>query len=307
MPKGVVVKSTGSRYVVRDENGILYSCRIKGRMRLDDIKSTNPVAVGDFVVFEQDGEDSVISELLDRKNYVVRRSTNLSKQTHVLAANVDQALLVVTINYPVTTSVFIDRFLASAEAFGVPVIMVFNKLDRYDASHLEDLEQYKTIYTDMGYKVLDVSAKNEEGLEAVKECLKDKVSVIAGHSGVGKSTLINKIEPGLNLRTDEISEVNNSGKHTTTFAEMHEFSFGGYVIDTPGIRGFGIANIDKSEVGLYFRDIFEESSKCQFGNCTHMHEPGCAIKLAVEDGRIAYSRYQSYVNIVLSVEGGKYR
>lgn len=307
MPKGIVVKSTGSRYVVRDEDGVLYSCRIKGRMRLDGIKSTNPVAVGDYVVFEPDGDDSVISELLDRKNYVVRRSTNLSKQTHVLAANVDQALLLVTLNYPVTTTIFIDRFLASAEAFDVPVIIVFNKVDRYDARLKEELEMYMAIYADMGYDVLSVSAKYEEGLDAVRERLKGKVSVIAGHSGVGKSTLINRIQPGLNLRTDEISEVNNSGKHTTTYAEMHEFAFGGYVIDTPGIRGFGIANIDKSEVSLYFRDIFEVSKKCQFANCTHMHEPGCAVKSAVEEGYIAYSRYQSYENIVLSVEGGKYR
>lgn len=309
--RGTVIKSTGSQYVVRAENGSLHTCRIKGKMRLDDIKSTNPVAVGDYVMFEDsavgnEDEDGSIVELLDRKNYVVRRSTNLSKQTHVLAANVDQALLVVTVNYPVTTPVFIDRFLASAEAYGVPVVIVFNKIDRYTAENLDDLDRYKDLYTSMGYTVIDVCAKKEIGLDRVKEVLRDKVSVIAGHSGVGKSTLINRIEPGLNLKTDEISEINNSGKHTTTHAEMHEFSFGGYVIDTPGIRGFGIANIDKDEIAHYFRDIFSVSSDCQYGNCTHMHEPGCAVKQAVVEGRLALSRYQSYVNIFES-STSKYR
>lgn len=309
--KGTVIKSTGSQYVVRAEDDTLHTCRIKGKMRLDDIKSTNPVAVGDFVMFEDAplhnaDEDGAITELLPRRNYVVRKSTNLSKQTHVLAANVDQALLVVTINYPITTLVFIDRFLASAEAYGVPVIIVFNKVDRYTAAQLTELDTYKDLYSSLGYQVIDVCAKQELGFDKVKEILKDKVSVVAGHSGVGKSTLINRIQPGLNLKTDEISEVNNSGKHTTTYAEMHSFSFGGYVIDTPGIRGFGIANISKGEISHYFRDIFKISSQCQYGNCTHLHEPGCAVKQAVEDGTLALSRYQSYVNIYES-STSKYR
>ncbi|MCQ2228858.1 MAG: ribosome small subunit-dependent GTPase A [Bacteroidales bacterium] len=309
--KGTVIKSTGSQYVVRAEDGSLHTCRIKGKMRLDDIKSTNPVAVGDYVMFEDsavsnEDEDGSITELLERKNYVVRKSTNLSKQTHVLAANVDQALLVVTVNFPVTTPVFIDRFLASAEAYGVPVVIVFNKIDRYTGNNLEELETYRALYESMGYTVIEVCAKKEIGLDKVKEVLKDKVSVVAGHSGVGKSTLINRIEPGLNLKTDDISEINNSGKHTTTHAEMHKFSFGGYVIDTPGIRGFGIANIEKEEIAHYFRDIFKVSSDCQYGNCTHLHEPGCAVKLAVEEGRLALSRYQSYVNIFES-STSKYR
>jgi len=309
--RGIIIKSTGSQYVVRAEDDSLHTCRIKGKMRLDDIKSTNPVAVGDYVMFEdsasdREDEDGSIIELLERKNYVVRKSTNLSKQTHVLAANVDQALLVVTVNFPVTTSVFIDRFLASAEAYGVPVVIVFNKIDRYAASDLDELDRYKDLYSSMGYTVIDVCAKKEIGLDKVKEVLKDKVSVVAGHSGVGKSTLINRIEPGLNLKTDDISEINNSGKHTTTHAEMHKFSFGGYVIDTPGIRGFGIANIEKEEIAHYFRDIFKVSADCQYGNCTHLHEPGCAVKLAVEEGRLAFSRYQSYVNIFES-STSKYR
>ena len=281
-------------------------CRIKGAMRLESIDSTNPVAVGDFVNVESAGKDYVISELLPRRNYVIRRSTNLSKQTHVLAANVDQALLVVTINYPITTRVFIDRFLASAEAYDVPVVIVINKIDRYDANMLEEVEELKSLYQSIGYDVLTVSSKHDEDFEQIKEKLRGKVSVVAGHSGVGKSTLINRIEPGLNLRTDDISESNNSGKHTTTNAEMHKFSFGGSIIDTPGIRGFGIVNITKEEIAHYFREIFAESDKCQYNNCSHMHEPGCAVKLAVEEQRIALSRYQSYVNIV-ETSNAKYR
>lgn len=305
--RGTVIKSTGSYYDVRLEDGqVVTDCRIKGKMRIDDIKSTNPVAVGDYVNVEIESNEGVIDEVLPRKNYVVRRSSNLSKQTHILAANVDQAVLVVTINFPVTTPTFIDRFLASAEAFGVPVVMVFNKVDRYDARLKEELEEFEQIYKNMGYDVVEVSAKHDEGLEQVKERLKDKVSVIAGHSGVGKSTLINKIEPGLDLRTDDISETNNSGKHTTTHAEMHPFSFGGYIIDTPGIRGFGITGIERNEVAHYFRDIFKVSEECQYNNCSHRHEPGCAVKLAVEEGRLAYSRYQSYINIVDS-STSKYR
>lgn len=307
--KGTVIKSTGSRYEVRGEDFTVHSCRIKGKMRLEDIKSTNPVAVGDYVLFsraEVEGDDGVIEELLPRRNYVVRRATNLSKQTHVLAANVDQAILVATINFPVTTPVFIDRFLVSAEAYQVPVVIVFNKTDRYNSKHKEELEQYTETYRKMGYDVIHISAKNSEGIEEVRERLKDKVSVIAGHSGVGKSTLINKIEPGLNLRVDEISEFNNAGKHTTTNAEMHPFSFGGYVVDTPGIRGFGIANIEREELPHYFRDIFAVSSRCQYNNCTHTHEPGCAVKQAVVDGLIAESRYHSYLN-VMETDTAKYR
>ena len=305
--KGLVIKSNGNLYVVRDENDSVFTCRIKGKMRLDDIKSTNPIAVGDYVMFEaQDNDESVIEEVLERRNYVVRKASNLSKQTHILAANVDQALLLVTINYPITTAVFIDRFLASAEAYNVPVVLIFNKIDRYDKKHLEDLENTRAIYENLGYRTLTISARHEDGLEAVREVLKDKVSVIAGHSGAGKSTLINKIEPGLNLKTDEISEINNSGKHTTTHAEMHSFSFGGYIIATPGIRGFGITNIEKTEISHFFRDIFAISPRCQFSNCTHMHEPGCAVKQAIADGTLPLSRYNSYVNIMNSSED-KYR
>ena len=304
--KGTIIKSTGSHYLVRTAEAGDVECRIKGAMRLEGSVSTNPVAVGDFVNVSTDGIDYAIDELLPRRNYVVRRSTNLSKQTHVLAANVDQALLVVTVNFPVTTRVFIDRFLASAEAYGVPVVIIINKLDRYDLKLMDEVEELKGIYQSIGYEVLTVSSKCDNDFDKIKEKLRDKVSVVAGHSGVGKSTLINRIEPGLNLRTDDISESNNSGKHTTTNAEMHYFSFGGSIIDTPGIRGFGIVNIEKEEVAHYFREIFAESANCQYGNCTHLHEPGCAVKLAVEENRIALSRYQSYVNIV-ETSGAKYR
>lgn len=307
--KGTVVKSTGSHYEVLTLSGHTLICRIKGKLRLDDIKSTNPLAVGDFVMVETSSShanEGVVTQLLPRKNYVVRRSTNLSKQTHILAANVDQALLVVTINYPITTSVFVDRFLASAEAYGVPVVIVFNKVDRYNDELLREMELLETVYSDMGYTVCRVSATQKHGIDEVRQHLQGKISVIAGHSGVGKSTLINSIEPGLCLRTSEISEANNSGKHTTTNAEMHPFSFGGYVIDTPGIRGFGLTNMERDEVAHYFRDIFAISPRCQFANCTHTHEPGCAVKLAVEEGRLALSRYKSYLNIIENDES-KYR
>lgn len=306
MEKGIVIKSTGSHYLVRLENENIVSCRIKGRMRLEDIKSTNPVAVGDRVVVEPEGEDGLIDEVLERKNYIVRKASNLSKQSHVLAANVDQALLLVTINYPVTTPVFIDRFLASAEAYGIPVVLVFNKIDRYDKKHLKEMAQWRELYENIGYQTISISAKNMEDLEMVKALLRDKVSVIAGHSGVGKSTLINKIEPGLNLKTAEISDAHHQGKHTTTYAEMHRFSFGGYIIDTPGVRGFGLINIEKEELSHFFREIFNASKDCQFNNCTHTNEPGCAVKKSVEAGGIALTRYQSYVNILMNSEE-KYR
>ncbi len=306
LEKGIVIKSTGSHYLVRLENGSIVSCRIKGRMRLEDIKSTNPVAVGDWVMVEPEGEDGLIDEVLERKNYIVRKASNLSKQSHVLAANVDQALLLVTINYPVTTPVFIDRFLASAEAYGIPVVLVFNKIDRYDKKHLKELELWRELYEGIGYQTLSISAKNIQDLEMVKDLLRDKVSVIAGHSGVGKSTLINKIEPGLNLKTAEISEAHHQGKHTTTYAEMHRFAFGGYIIDTPGVRGFGLINIEREELSHFFREIFNASKDCQFNNCTHTNEPGCSVKKSVESGGIALSRYQSYLNILMNSEE-KYR
>ena len=304
--QGIVVRSTGSAYSVRTGEGNVVECRLKGRMRLGGSRSTNPVAVGDRVVFSSDGRDFVISEVCDRRNYIVRRSTNLSKETHVIAANVDQALLVTTINHPETSTVFIDRFLASAEAYGVETIVAFNKTDIYNADELAELEYREAVYRHIGYQTIRLSSTTGQGIDELRNILKDKLTAIAGHSGVGKSTLINTLEPGLDIRTSAISEANNSGRHTTTFAEMHRLAFGADIIDTPGIRGFGIINIDRAETAHYFRDIFSFSPNCRFPNCTHTHEPGCAVVQAVEQGEIAPTRFESYLNIMAEGEG-KYR
>lgn len=308
MKEGVVIKSTGSWYTVKEEAGPTVACRIKGKFRLDELKSTNPVSVGDRVTFEMDDitGNGVITHIHERKNYIIRKATNLSKQTHILAANIDQAILLVTINYPITTNIFIDRFLTSAEAYRIPVVLLFNKTDRYDAKHLAQMEELRAVYESIGYETRALSAKNQENLDEIRELLRDKTTLIAGHSGVGKSTLINRLEPGLNLKTRDISRFHQSGKHTTTFAEMHPFSFGGYVIDTPGIRGFGLIMIEKEELYHYFREIFAVSHQCQFHNCTHLHEPGCAVKQAVENGEITFSRYNSYISILLNKDE-KYR
>ncbi|MCU4176222.1 ribosome small subunit-dependent GTPase A [Marinilabiliaceae bacterium N1Y90] len=306
MRTGLVIKSTGSRYTVLTEDSETLVCRIRGKIRLDGIKSTNPVAVGDKVGIDMSGDDGVISKIFPRKNYVIRRSTNLSKESQIIAANVDQAVLIVTINYPITTRVFVDRFITAAEAYQIPVKLVFNKLDRYDEKHLKLLKEWQDLYEGIGYSTLVVSAKEGANLDSVKELLKDKVSVLSGHSGVGKSTLINKVEPGLDLQTGEISEQHQSGRHTTTFAEMHSLSFGGYIIDTPGIRGFGLIHIEKEELYHFFKEIFEFADGCKFNNCTHYNEPGCAVKDAVRDGDIALTRYESYLSILLNKDE-KYR
>jgi ribosome biogenesis GTPase len=299
LKKGIVFKSTGSRYIVKTSDGNLINCTIKGKFRMSGIKSTNPVAVGDHVhlTMNEDDEMGVISEIKERKNYIIRKASKLSKQSHIIASNIDQALLLVTVNYPITTNVFIDRFLASAEAYRIPVKLIFNKIDRYDTKHKQMVDNMREIYEKIGYETYAISAKMQDDLGIVVELLKDKVSVIAGHSGVGKSTLINRIQPGLNLRVAEISDIHQSGKHTTTFAEMHELNFGGYIIDTPGIRGYGLFNIEKEELYHFFKEIFEYSHDCQFSNCTHIHEPGCAVKQAVEEGHITLSRYESYLSI----------
>ena len=306
--EGIVIKSTGSWYTVRLSNGVNINCRLKGKMRMDDIKSTNPVAVGDIVKIEEcDEKDTgLIIDIKDRKNYIIRRSTNLSKQSHILAANIDQAILVITINYPVTTRIFIDRFLASSEAYRIPVVLVFNKIDRYDKEHLEELDQIRSVYENIGYKTIALSAKKQDDLNEFTLLLKDKISVIAGHSGVGKSTLINRIEPDLHLKTAEISKLHQTGKHTTTFAEMHQLKMGGYIIDTPGIRAFGLYDIEKEELHHFFTEIFKVSKNCLYNNCTHAHEPGCAVIKAVEQESIALSRYESYVSILLNKDE-KYR
>lgn len=294
--------------MVKTSEGEFISCTIKGKFRLNDIKSTNPIAVGDHVsiTHDEDDETGVIAHIEERKNYIIRKASNLSKQSHIIASNIDQALLLVTINYPITTTVFIDRFLVSAEAYQIPVKIIFNKIDRYDTEHMKTLNNMRALYENIGYETFAISAKKNDDLSVIIDLIKDNVNVIAGHSGVGKSTLINRIQPGLNLRVAEISDIHQSGKHTTTFAEMHELNCGGYIIDTPGIRGYGLIDIEKGELYHFFKEIFQHSHSCQYSNCTHIHEPGCMVKQAVKDKVIASSRYQSYLSIYQSGQE-KYR
>lgn len=313
MKKGLVIKSTGSWFTVEDGNGELYECKIKGNFRIKGIKSTNPLAVGDWVDFyiqeEHARSDSkkmgLITSIHDRKNYIVRRSSNLSKQSHVIAANIDQAILVVTLNYPVTTTTFIDRYLASAEAYRIPVVLVFNKTDRYSIGQLSDIERIKDIYKKIGYLCISTSAKSGEGLAELQNTLQNNISVISGHSGVGKSTLINLLKPGLNLKTKEVSDYHKTGRHTTTFSALYKFDFGGYIIDTPGIKGFGMLDMEAWEISHYFKEIFLYSENCQYNNCSHTHEPGCAVIQALENDEIAVSRYKSYLGLL--DEDDKYR
>lgn len=308
MRKGVVIKSTGSWYTVEAESGEIFNCRIKGKFRIKGIKATNPVAVGDIVEFLEGVDDgSVITKIYERKNYIIRRSTNLSKQFHIIAANVDQAMLIVTVNFPVTSTVFIDRFLVSAEAYSIPVYIVFNKMDLYKDEDIQKLDEFVRVYEDIGYKCIKTSAKDDINTDEVKNILKEKVTVLSGHSGVGKSTLINKIEPDLDLKTSEISDAHQTGKHTTTFAEMFKLSQGGSIVDTPGIRGYGLFDMDKEELSHFFPEIFKESENCKFYNCSHVHEPGCAIIEAVKEGRISLSRYESYIGLMLEDTDEKYR
>ena len=306
--KGLVIKNTGSWYTVKTDDGQLIESKIKGNFRLKGIRSTNPVAVGDYVeiITNQEGT-AFISAIEDRRNYIIRKSPNLSKQSHILAANVDQALLVVTVNYPQTSTTFIDRFLASAEAYSVPVILVFNKHDLLSEEELHYETMMCTLYETVGYKCVEISAETGEGVEQLFPILKDKITLLSGNSGVGKSTLINRLIPHASQRTAEISDAHNTGMHTTTFSEMIELPEGGYLIDTPGIKGFGTFDIEKEELTSYFKEIFHFSKDCRFSNCTHTHEPGCAVIKAVEDHFIAASRYQSYLSMLEDKDENKYR
>lgn len=306
MNQGLVIKSTGSWYTVENETGETFECKIKGNFRIKGIKSTNPIAVGDRVGYtlqavsadEAEQKIGLITSISERKNYIIRRSINLSKQSHIIAANIDQAVLVVTLNYPVTTSTFIDRYLASAEAYRIPVLIVFNKIDRYNSEQTEELEQLKNTYQNIGYECLTTSAKNDIGLDKLKDAIKDKTNVFNGHSGVGKSTLINILQPGLNLKTMEISDSHKTGKHTTTYSELFKLNFGGYIIDTPGIKAFGMLEMEPWEISHYFTEIFKVSENCQYNNCSHTHEPNCAVKISVENGDIAKSRFISYLGLL---------
>ena len=306
--KGLVIKNTGSWYTVKTDDGQLIESKIKGNFRLKGIRSTNPVAVGDYVeiITNQEGT-AFISAIEDRRNYIIRKSPNLSKQSHILAANVDQALLVVTVNYPQTSTTFIDRFLASAEAYSVPVILVFNKHDLLSEEELHYEKMMCTLYETVGYKCVEISAETGEGVEQLFPILKDKITLLSGNSGVGKSTPINRLIPHASQRTAEISDAHNTGMHTTTFSEMIELPEGGYLIDTPGIKGFGTFDIEKEELTSYFKEIFHFSKDCRFSNCTHTHEPGCAVIKAVEDHFIAASRYQSYLSMLEDKDENKYR
>ncbi|NJB83238.1 ribosome small subunit-dependent GTPase A [Wenyingzhuangia aestuarii] len=301
---GIVTKSTGSWYSVRTESGEIHQCRIPGKFRMKGIKSTNPIAVGDEVVFELEPkkDTGVVKEIKERRNFIVRKSVNLSKQTHIIASNIDIAFLVVTLHNPETTTTFIDRFLATAEAYSIKAILLFNKVDTHDEEMVEYREAFQYIYTSIGYECINVSAKEKINLDKVKEVMQNKVTLFAGHSGVGKSTLVNALEPTLNIKTKEISEQHQQGQHTTTFAEMHPLSFGGYIIDTPGIRGFGVVDFNKYEVTDYFPELFELKSGCKFNNCTHIDEPKCAVKAALEQGLISETRYESYLQLLKEEE-----
>jgi ribosome biogenesis GTPase len=302
--KGTVLKSTGSWYSVMLEDHRVMECRLKGKFRTKGIKSTNPIAVGDHVRIEDEGEEGqgLITALLERKNYIIRKSVNLSKRTHILAANLDQAVLVVSLAAPKTLPGFIDRFLATAEAYSIPAAVVFNKIDLYTEVELDELEYLETTYHHAGYQTLMTSATEGIHTEDFKELLKDKVSLLSGNSGVGKSTLVNAIEPSLDLRTQEVSETHRQGMHTTTFAEMFPMSFGGYIIDTPGIKGFGLVNMEKEEIGDYFPEMFQLKKECKFNNCLHVNEPGCAVLKAIENHEIAPTRYRSYINMLNGTE-----
>ena len=306
--RGIVIKNTGSWYSVRTEDGQIIESKIKGNFRLKGIRSTNPIAVGDWVhiVVNQEGS-ALITEIEDRRNYIIRKSPNLSKQSSILAANLDQAVLIVTVNYPETSTTFIDRFLAGAEAYRVPVIIVFNKRDILSDGERRYERLLMTLYETIGYQCLSLSAETGEGVDALRACLKDKVTLLSGHSGVGKSTLANRLIPGAAQRTAAISDAHNTGMHTTTFSEMLDLPGGGYLIDTPGIKGFGTFDIERNELTSYFRDIFRFAKDCRFSNCTHTHEPGCAVRQAVADHYIAESRYQSYLGMLDDKDENKYR
>ena len=305
---GLVIRNTGSWYTVQTDDNRSVECKIKGSFRLKGIRSTNPVVIGDHVEIEENNEGTaLITNIVERSNYMIRRASNLSKQSHILAANIDLAALIITINYPRTTTVFIDRFLATAEAYRVKVLLIFNKTDLFSSDESEYLDALIYLYTTVGYSCIKVSAVANEGIEELKQSLTGKITLLSGHSGVGKSTIINKLLPEINLKTADISEYHKMGMHTTTFSEMIPLPDGGYIIDTPGIKGFGTIEMEGAEVAHYFPEIFKFSAGCRFNNCTHTNEPECAVIKAVEKHFISESRYKSYLNILEDKDENKYR
>ena len=307
--KGLIIKNTGSWYIVLTDDGQLFECKVKGNFRLKGIRSTNPVAVGDRVTITPgaDGVTALIDGIEDRRNYIIRRASNLSKQSHIIAANVDLAALVVTVSHPETSTTFIDRFLASAEAYRVPVLLIFNKTDLYDEADQRYLQALTTLYQQIGYTCLSCSAAKGEGLDAIRQQLSGRVTLLSGNSGVGKSTLLNALIPDAGAKTSEISSAHDTGMHTTTFSQMFFLPDGGSIIDTPGIKGFGTFDMERTEVAHYFREIFQTGAECRFSDCTHTHEPGCAVLRAVEEHYIAQSRYTSYLSMLEDKDEDKYR
>jgi ribosome biogenesis GTPase len=296
------------QYKVLDEQGNIVDCTIRGKLRTREFEITNPVAVGDKVLFErtQENTSGIITEVLERKNYILRKASNLSKQSQIIAANIDQAFLMITIAFPETPVEFIDRFLVTAEAYSVPAYIIINKTDLYDAAETEKMVYLEDMYSRIGYECIRLSLKNNENVDVLRSKMKDRISLVSGNSGVGKTTLINTLNPGLNLRTAEISDYHKQGKHITTFPEMHRMPFGGFVIDTPGIRGFGVVDMERNEIYHFFPEIFRISRNCRYYNCLHLDEPGCAVRKAVEEGEIDFLRYRSYINI-MEGDDRKYR
>ena len=307
--EGLVVRNTGSWYVVKGDDGCTINCKIKGNFRLKGIRTTNPVSVGDRVtVAENTDGTGFITAITPRRNYIIRRASNLSKESHIIASNLDQAFLVVSFVNPQTATVFIDRFLATAEAYRVPAVLVINKIDLLDEEGMEYADAVSYLYETIGYKVVKVSAETGKGIDGLRRMLSGKVTLLSGNSGVGKSTLINRLIPGLDVKTATVSSVHHTGMHTTTFSEMYPLPEGdGYIIDTPGVKGFGTIDFNVEEVAHYFPEIFEESHNCKYNNCTHLHEPGCAVKQALEEHRISESRYASYLSIIEDSNPDKYR
>jgi ribosome biogenesis GTPase len=306
--KGIVIKSTGSRYRVLSETGEIIECVIKGKFRVKEVRTTNPIAVGDNVVFlaDENKNSGIITEVLDRKNYILRKSSNLSRESQIIASNIDHLFLMITIILPETPVEFIDRFLITAEAYRVPASIIINKTDLYGPDEKKKMERLISVYTNIGYECFRLSLTDNTGMEPLIDKMKGKINLLSGNSGVGKTTLLNKFDPSLNLKTDKVSNYHKQGKHITTFPEMHKMPFGGFVIDSPGLRGFGVFDMEKNEIYHFFPEIFRQSRECRFYNCLHLDEPGCAVRTAVENGKIDPLRYRSYVNILYD-DNRKYR